>query len=136
MAMRKAIWAVALAVGAALLTISAPAPAAAQGPACAPADLACRIAALEARVAALEGAPRQAAPEAAPEATTAPAPQVIYQSPTETIRAARACRTDCRAEAAELCASRGFAGGAPQDWERPRSGPVRMTSARCERRAN
>lgn len=99
--------------------------ASAQPATCAEDDLRCRIAVLEARVAALENAP--------PAQASAP-PRVVYAAPTEIVNARRACRSDCRAEAAAVCSERGFAGGSAEDWERPRSGPVVLTRAECNRR--
>ncbi len=93
----------------------------AQTPSCAPEDLACRVALLEARVAALEGR------------ASAAAPRVVYEAPTQTIAARRVCRGTCEAEAEALCRERGFTGGRPEDWERPRSGPLTLTRATCDR---
>lgn len=96
----------------------------AQSPACAPDDLRCRVERLEARLATLEAAPQQ----------QSSAPRVIYEAPTETVTVRRNCRTDCQAEAAAVCTERGFAGGRAEDWERPRTGPVALTRATCNRR--
>ncbi|MET0183718.1 MAG: hypothetical protein ABW199_12620 [Caulobacterales bacterium] len=92
----------------------------AQPASCAEDDLRCRIAALEARVAQLESAP-------------ASQPQVVYEAPTESVNVRRTCRSDCHAEAAAICTERGFSGGRAEDWERPRSGPVVLTRAQCNR---
>ena len=93
---------------------------------CQPNDLACRVSALEARVTALEGAPHTATAAAA-----AAPPRVVYVASSDLVSTNRACRTDCRAEATAFCTARGYNGGAPEAWDRPRTGPVMMTRARC-----
>jgi hypothetical protein len=91
--------------------------------ACAASDLACRVAALESRLAALEG--RQETVAAQTEALQRAQPNLIGVS--------RRCATNCAAEAQDICTSRGFASGAPEEWGRERSAGVTLTRVSCSR---
>jgi hypothetical protein len=61
---------------------------------------------------------------------TAPAQPL---SPTEEVDMWVQCRSNCVAEAAETCVEKGFKGGRVKTFDRPRTGPIMLKKAICER---
>lgn len=96
--------------------------ASAQTSVCAEDDLRCRVTELERRLDDLTN--RLERPSATGVTSTPLATMFSLRRP---------CRTDCVPEATNACVERGFAGGRPEDWERPRSGPVLLTRIVCTR---
>jgi len=119
----KRLFAAAALAGAAFVAAAMGSLGAAQAqPACAEDDLRCRVTALEARVDDLIN--RLERPNATG-ATSTPLATMFNLR--------RACGANCAAEAIAECNERGFASGRPEDWERPRTGPVILTRITCTR---
>lgn len=116
-----ALLGLAIGIATAWAALGASGPAFAQVGACAANDLACRVAVLERRLNEIDARPAPAA-AAAPVATA-----TVFE-------VSRRCISTCAAEAARICADRGFAGGgAPEDWTRDRSGATTLTRVICLR---
>lgn len=114
----KRLFAAVIFAGAALAASGAQA----QSTTCAEEDLRCRVTVLEQRLADLTN--RLERPNATGASSTPLATMFSLRRP---------CRTNCEAEATNACVERGFAGGRPEDWERPRTGPVVLTRVTCTR---